>query len=184
MKICRPKMRGNLCFVELCASLIVLQDKKQCALFVCIKWNRTAGNSNCSHFVFRVQMLLSSLVFQVHLCVAAQLKQDSRKFKLFSFCASYSHVALESCASGSPACCCMTTLCTLTGVMQLLSKRSVAGLAGGRWQPLDIISSRISAISLFFSLDMETTTKLNILRTQFSLEYDYKYDSYKKSWCD
>lgn len=39
-----------------------------------------------------------------------------------------------------------------TGVMQLLSNLSSAGLTGGRYNPFDIISSRISDISLIFSL--------------------------------
>ena len=70
MKTYRPKMRGNLCFVELCASLTVLQDKEQCVLSVRIKWNRTAGNSNCSPFVcfLRFMFTCCSRV----LCVAAQ----------------------------------------------------------------------------------------------------------------
>ena len=101
MKTYRPKMRGNLCFVELCASLIVLQDKEQCVLIVCIKWNRTAGSSNCSHFVcflcFMFPCCSQVLCFRFT-CVLL----PSWKCRLFSFCllfcVSCSHVALESCA--------------------------------------------------------------------------------------
>ena len=189
MKTYRPKMRGNLCFVELCASLTVLQDKEQCVLFVCIKWNRTAGNSNCSPFVCFLCFMFtccSRVLCFSFTCVLL----PSWKFKLFSFCllfcVSCSHVALESCASSSPVCLLHDyTLHTYWG--DAVAVKALSGWFG--WRQVAAFGhhflSHFSHQLVLLTGQGNSNKKIKkTLRTQFSLKYDYKYDCNIKNWCD